>query len=186
MRRLNFGCGEDYREGWVNLDVAKLPRVDVVHDMNRFPYPFQDGEFDHVLARHVLEHVPHHLPGLSKDGFLVVMEEMHRILKPGGTLEVISPHYRADTAWLDPTHTRVLHPDVFSYFDPSGKWSFYSNARFEVRERTVTRWASRAPGVLPVGAKRLGIVEHLAIRAPWLGGLVRTPQDQRWLLRAVK
>lgn len=189
MRQLNFGCGEDVRpasDGWVNLDVVKLPGVDVVHDMNRFPYPFRDGEFDHVLARHVLEHVPHHLTGHSKDGLLLVMEEFHRILRPGGTVEVVCPHYKADTAWMDPTHTRVVHPDTFSYFEPNGKWSFYSDARFELVERTIPRYVARAHRFLPLGPRRVGLFEHLLIRAPWLGPIVRRPHEMRWLLRAVK
>lgn len=186
MKRLNFGCGTDYREGWVNLDVARLPKVDVVHDINQFPYPFEDNEFDYILARHALEHVPHHIAGYGKDGFILVMEEFHRILKPGGTLEAVSPYYEADSVWQDPTHTRPMHPEVFSYFSDGVKWSYYSTARFELVERRISGWVARVSQFLPVGPSRLGIMQHIALRAPWLGGLVRKPYEMTWILRCVK
>ena len=46
--KLNLGCGRDIREGYVNLDKAGLDGVDVVHDLNVFPYPFEDNEFDEI------------------------------------------------------------------------------------------------------------------------------------------
>jgi SAM-dependent methyltransferase len=141
-RKLNLGSGTDIRpgaEGWVNMDIAPLPGVDVVHDFLQLPWPFPDGHFQHVLARHVLEHVPHQVPGSGRDGFLLVVEELHRVLAPGGTLEVVSPHHRNPDAWCDPTHTRVIHEDAFEYFTGHKAFpQYYAQARFAtVRKQTV-------------------------------------------------
>jgi len=35
MKKLNLGCGNDIRQGYINLDVAKLDGVDVVWDYER-------------------------------------------------------------------------------------------------------------------------------------------------------
>ena len=49
-RKLNLGCGEDYKEGYVNVDFHGHVNIDVQHDLNSIPYPFADNSFDHVLA----------------------------------------------------------------------------------------------------------------------------------------
>ena len=56
--KLNVGCGKDIRPDFVNLDVAPLPGVDVVHDLTRKPWPFEDKRFDHIELINVLEHLP--------------------------------------------------------------------------------------------------------------------------------
>ena len=72
--RLNLGCGTDTRPGYVNLDIAALPGVDLVRDLSQLPLPFPDESFEEVLALDILEHVDH----------VAVMRELHRILRPGG------------------------------------------------------------------------------------------------------
>lgn len=36
MKRLNLGCGRDIKKGWINLDILKLPGVDVVYDLTNY------------------------------------------------------------------------------------------------------------------------------------------------------
>ena len=108
MAKLNLGCGFDKREGWVNADGFKECEPDVLMDIETFPWPFQDDQFDHVLMKHVLEHV-----GATFADFRSVMRELYRILKPGGVLEIHVPHFRHDTYWSDPTHVRAFTPLTF-------------------------------------------------------------------------
>jgi len=84
LKKLNLGCGEHHKEGYVNLDWQPLTKPDVSHNLNKFPYPFEDNSFDLVEAYHILEHL---------DKPFVVMKEMHRILKPGGKLRIKVPHF---------------------------------------------------------------------------------------------
>jgi SAM-dependent methyltransferase len=181
VRSLNLGCGRDIRpasEGWVNMDIAKLDGVDVVHDLFDLPWPLESGSFDHALASHVLEHVPHQLPAdPSRNGLVLVMEEIHRILRPGGTVVVRAPHPEAADAWADPTHTRVLHPKTFEYF-AEGKFGYYTRARFTVDAVRVTRRTPVAPYFLPMGKGGLGLTMHLFERAPFLRPLLcRRPAE---------
>ncbi|HXP51710.1 MAG TPA: methyltransferase domain-containing protein, partial [Bacteroidia bacterium] len=84
MKKLNLGCGIDYREGFVNVDFHSHIKIDVQHDLNIVPYPFKDEEFDFILASHVLEHL---------DKPFVIMKELHRILKKDGKLHLKVPHF---------------------------------------------------------------------------------------------
>lgn len=105
-KRLNVGCGRDIREGWINLDSARLPGVDVVHDIEKLPLPFGNGEFDEILCNDVLEHVE----------YILVLKDLHRILKTGGKLTIRVPHFTSRNNYIDPTHKKQFSINTFDFF----------------------------------------------------------------------
>jgi SAM-dependent methyltransferase len=122
--KLNLGCGHDTREGWVNLDSAALPGVDVVHDLSVVPLPFEDERFSEVLCQDVLEHVD----------YVPVLRDIHRILRPGGTVTIRSPHYTSRAVYLDPTHRTAFSIDTFAFFARESDYaerSYYFDFQFE-------------------------------------------------------
>lgn len=78
---LNVGCGMFPEPGLVNLDWHWCPGVDVCCDLRK-PYPFPNDRFDGIYCEHVID-------GLPKPYFKPNLKEMHRVLKPGGTLRII-------------------------------------------------------------------------------------------------
>ena len=90
MKKLNLGCGSDYREGWVNLDIGSKDvyggsiRPDVVHDLNKYPYPFRNKDFDKILSIGVLEH----MRDLEKH-----VKEISRIAKQGCRVKILVPYF---------------------------------------------------------------------------------------------
>ena len=121
--RLNVGCGTDVRPGWVNLDVAALPGVDVVHDLNELPLPLEDERFDEIDCQDVLEHLD----------YVPLLRELHRVLKPGGRLTVQSPHFSSRAVYLDPTHRTAFSIDTLRFFVPSdrfGERAYYFDFSF--------------------------------------------------------
>lgn len=106
LRKLNLGCGTDIRAGYVNLDSARIPSVDVVHDIEKLPLPFADGAFDEILALDVLEHVD----------YPAVLRDLHRLLAPGGTLVVRVPHFTSRNNYADPTHKSRFSLSTFDFF----------------------------------------------------------------------
>lgn len=119
-RRLNVGCGADVRPGYVNLDRAALAGVDVVHDVDRRPWPFEDQAFSEVLCESVLEHVD----------LVPTMREIHRILRPGGMLRLTVPHFTAPTAYEDPTHRNFLACGSFQFFCRGFHKNYYFDFSF--------------------------------------------------------
>ena len=57
MKKLNLGCGFDHRNGYVNADSFEQCRPDILMNIEDTPWNFSDNEFDHILLKHVLEHV---------------------------------------------------------------------------------------------------------------------------------
>lgn len=124
MDVLDLGCGNKKRPGAVGIDVNPETDADVVHNLDTFPYPFSNDSFDEVVADNVIEHL---------DDVIAVMEELHRITRPGGTVTIIVPYFRSRWASLDPTHRHFFGVESFSYFDPDHVHSTlynYSKARF--------------------------------------------------------
>lgn len=95
QKKLNLGCGEHKKDGYVNLDWSSLNRPDVIHDLNGTPYPFESNSFDLIEAFHVLEHL---------DKPFAIMAELHRILKPGGTLHIKVPHFSRGFTHAEHSH----------------------------------------------------------------------------------
>lgn len=62
--------------------------------------PFPDNSIESVISHHALEHVG--------DGFMRVMDEVHRVLKPGGLFRIIVPAFPSHAAVADPTHKRYF------------------------------------------------------------------------------
>jgi predicted SAM-dependent methyltransferase len=56
--KLNLGCGEDIKKGFINIDFRKLPGVDITHNLMA-PLPYEPGTIDYIFAQDVLEHFPY-------------------------------------------------------------------------------------------------------------------------------
>ncbi len=108
MRKLNLGCGFDKRADSINADVFAKCAPDVLFDLEHTPWPFRDNTFDHILMKHVLEHV-----GAAFPDFCRIMRELYRVAASGGTIEIHVPHYRHDSWWADPSHVRGFTPMTF-------------------------------------------------------------------------
>jgi len=125
--KLNIGCGRYPKEGFTNLDWKAGPGVDVVHDLSVFPYPLDDNSVELITADHVIEHLPE---------VFKVMEELHRILAPGGKLVVRTPHF--SRGFSHPEHRRGFGATFPNYFRPSFPGG-YTGIHFEC-ERIHMRW----------------------------------------------
>ena len=111
-KKINLGCGSKKFDGFLNVDKSPDVSPDQVVDLNILPWPYKDDEFDHIVAKDILEHL-----GNTSDDFIKVLQEMYRITQNGGIWEVQVPHWRCDVALDDPTHKRTITPGTFNLFN---------------------------------------------------------------------
>ena len=120
MRRLILGAGKHHikQPGETLCDIRKFPNIDVVHNLNITPWPFQSRQYGNVWAHHLVEHL---------DNLISFMDEAWRVLTPGGSLSLTTPLAGGDIdlEWADPTHKRCYRLHSFiNYFSLDGVEKF--------------------------------------------------------------
>ena len=117
--KLNLGSGSKILKGYVNVDKFQYYNPDVVHDLEKFPYPFEDNSIDEILLSHVLEHI-----GQNPDVFNNIIKELYRICKNNSIVDIRVPHPRHDDFISDPTHVRPITILGLQLYDKSmnEKW----------------------------------------------------------------
>ncbi|MEK7089993.1 MAG: class I SAM-dependent methyltransferase, partial [Patescibacteria group bacterium] len=125
IKVLDVGCGQRKLLGSVGMDIVKNSSADIVHDMNKSPWPFSDGGFDLVFMNHALEHA---------DDVLQILGEAWRVTKSGGRLVIQVPHFRAVDAFVDPTHQHFFASYSMDYFLEGTKLSDYNYVNFKFRK----------------------------------------------------
>lgn len=131
--KLNLGCGTIILPDFVNLDYFKYPGVDVVHNLEKFPYPFKESTFSYVLISHVLEH----LEDVPK-----TMKEIWRISKNGAIIEIGVPYFSSLNMVKDPTHKHFFAAATFDFFERGklGKGNYFDEAsqfNFKIVKRKI-------------------------------------------------
>lgn len=151
--KYNLGCGNQYLQGWVNVDQFPQTKPDLVMDLEKFPWPIEDNSADEILLSHVLEHIGGH-----SSTFLGMMKELYRICKPGAKVIIRVPDPRHDDFLSDPTHQRAIIPGMFQTFDlmlneiwvshglpgtPLGKYLGIDFATASITSHLDSEWESR-------------------------------------------
>jgi SAM-dependent methyltransferase len=166
--KLNLGCGRNKLDGYLNIDKYPTCNPDLVWDLEQTPYPFEASAITAIAAFHVLEHI-----GQTTDVFLAIIKEIHRIMAPGGVIEIKVPHHRSDGYWGDPTHVRPINPAIIGLFSkrncrmfaergwPNTPLAEYLDVDFEIDSMSVKMmpaWLQK----LQRGEMSVAEVEHAA------------------------
>lgn len=113
------------------LDIA--PDVRVLH----VGLPFSDSSIKSIISHHFFEHVG--------EGFMALVDEVYRVLEPGGILRAITPLFPSTAAVEDPDHCRYFMAGTWDAFcgTPENIWmeAFsvpYTKARFEKVDQDLT------------------------------------------------
>lgn len=161
MKKLNLGCGYDIKEGYINIDVIDYGG-NLIHDLNSFPYPFDDNTFDEIYCSHILEHL---------DNFNNTINEIYRIAKPNSILIVYAPFFLNTKYFGEPDHKIPFSIRTFDNYEyiENKKLKFYEKwklhhrtnykgkAQFEILEKKfnvsnfpVLRWLNFFVNIEPV------------------------------------
>jgi predicted SAM-dependent methyltransferase len=102
--RLHIGCGGNHLDGWLNTELT--PRGTEIYLDAARPFPFPDRSFDLIYTEHMIEHIPY-------DAARRMVRECWRVLRPGGTIRVVTP----DMAFLQSLLDGREDPRHAAYFE---------------------------------------------------------------------
>lgn len=125
---VDLGCSTSPRNPFgapscKGLDISATDNPDVlICDIFREPLPFVSGEVSCVTAFDFIEHVPRVVIGSdsTRFPFVDVMNEIYRVLAPGGLFLSCTPAFPFKEAFQDPTHVNIITEDTFPFYFTSG------------------------------------------------------------------
>ena len=109
LKKLDLGCGPNKAEGFLGCDRLAMPNVDVVFEMGRDAWPFEDSSIDEARSSHALEH----LTMMERCHFV---NELWRVLKPEAKCLLVTPHWASSRAYGDPTHKGFGVTEMWFYY----------------------------------------------------------------------
>jgi hypothetical protein len=106
---------------WITLDALPTVGADLVCTLGRERIPLDDDSIDYAFALQLLEHIGRQ--GYTDEWFTgeyAFWPELYRVMAPGARLHFESPRWDSVWAWADPTHTRVISQECFTYLNQDG------------------------------------------------------------------
>ena len=134
---LNLGCCDRHLKGYTNVDICEP--ADIIADLTQ-RWPWDDSTVGKIVAWDILEHLP------SK---IHTMNEAHRVLAPGGMIDIFVPTTDGRGAFQDPQHVSFWTPnDLYYYCEGQEEFErlhkhYGITARFRARYQTHTETPGR-------------------------------------------
>ena len=121
---VDLGCGAGPRNDFGADEAFGVDIVDTGNPMVRVadlcvdPIPFADSSVDYVLAYDFVEHIPRllYVDGVRLNPFISLMNEVWRVLKPGGTFAAATPALPHPESFVDPTPCNPITEGTLAYF----------------------------------------------------------------------
>lgn len=128
---IDLGCGTNKRPGFIGVDIRPLPGVDIVQDVEHdgLAY-FKDNSVDHIHTADFIEHIS------SKT---MMLNEIYRVLKPGGTCYIQVPSTDGRGAFQDPTHVSYWNENSFLDMYMNGEYRYNNKYKFSVHGLHTTK-----------------------------------------------
>ena len=128
--KIELGAGNrisDISE-WINHDLTKhREEIEIVFDLDKFPYPLKNNSMQIIRAYDVLEHL---------EDVIKFMNECWRILKKDGILDLRVCGWKNQNGWVDITHKRLMDIKSMDYFCPGTdlgtQYNFYTDKKWQI------------------------------------------------------
>jgi len=104
MKKYHIGCGHKILKDYINVDYDKSLGAQLACDLDVPRYPIGSNVADEILCEMTLEHIKYPTKAIA---------EFHRILKPGGVLKIIVPHFSHFSSHFADIHISQFNCEYF-------------------------------------------------------------------------
>lgn len=108
LLKLDFGCGKNPRAGFEGVDIRDFGQAHKVN-LGLVRWPWDDNSVEEAHASHLVEH-------FSASERVHFVNELHRVLIPGGKCTIIVPHWASNRAYGDLTHQWPPVSEMWFYY----------------------------------------------------------------------
>jgi SAM-dependent methyltransferase len=119
--KINIGGGLTRPEGFITIDIDVNANPDYIVDLEKDILPFEDNSVSEVRAYHIFEHIG--------PGYFHMLQELYRVCRHGGIIDIQVPHPRHDNFLHDPTHVRSITIEGMRMF--SKKYNDYQTELYK-------------------------------------------------------
>ena len=122
------------------MDIQDSHDIDVIHNAEQSPYPFDDQSFDGIVCSELLEHIfnPH-----------TVIKECHRILKTDGIMILTIPNYNSIDNVLNRHQQIVYNPNNTMSVEHIRHYTFSSIAEIVKGKFNIININGNSPNMNP-------------------------------------
>ena len=122
--KLDLSGHIDPQHGFINIDDVDAKGVDIVFDLQKYPWPLPQEFATVIVAGKVISHISR-----ENKGFLKFMDECWKALKYDGQLMISTPYAGNTAFWSEPTNINGCTAHTWSYFDPLAVNGLYRRYR---------------------------------------------------------
>jgi SAM-dependent methyltransferase len=108
MVKLDLGCGKNPKEGFEGVDIRDFGQKHILN-IGVAKWPWEDASVEEVHCSHFVEH-------LTAAERIHFVNELHRVLIPGGKCSLIVPHWNSNRAYGDLTHQWPPVSEMWFYY----------------------------------------------------------------------
>ena len=140
----------------ITMDNFEHDSIDICHDVNVFPWPILDQSVQKIVFCHSISHF---------FDVISVIEECYRILKIGGTIEIVAPHFSSDNYYSDPTIRHSFGLRSMNYFCHNVDWEYKYVAASNQLHLSMTRISFRECETSWRQCRKFNLLRYLGIEA---------------------
>jgi SAM-dependent methyltransferase len=169
--KLDIGCGNHKREGFVGIDIAPGDQVDYVLDIEKDRLPFDDDSVDHVFSNHTFEHI------LSPQN---ILREIVRVCKHDALVEIWTPYLKSNDAFLL-GHYSFYNESIYKHICFEYDDFYFADApgRFELKKYHYILFPAILETLQQMNLPFLFALDHLFNIALEFGAYIRVDKTRR-------
>jgi len=163
--KLDIGCGNNKKKGFIGMDIITSSDIDIVGDVGKYGIPLKDNSVDEIFSFHFLEHV---------EDVMTIVEEIHRVLKIGGIVEIVVPHFSniGSYHWLHKTYWNARGLDMFEKIHMHHRYCPNINLEILVRNIEFSEKRKYKPTIF----EKIMSIAHGTLYEKYLSSIIRAYQ----------